>query len=157
MNGANGTNGGGGSAAGAQNGNGAGPAAKKVVKNYYEIIGVDKDAKDDAIKKAYRKLAIKMHPDKNPGDPEAENKFALLSEAYTCLMDPVKRIDHNKELAGGDAGWGWNQKAAQERASNYQWNGDDLLFNLGAQMQAARQKKKSGPLTRCFEGMFGYR
>jgi len=118
---------------------------------------VPQDATDDMIKKAYRKKAVHLHPDKNPDDPEAEHRFALLSEAYTALMDPVKRIDHNKELAGGNAGWGWNQEAAKARASNYQWNGDDMLFNLGAQMQAARQRKKSGPLARCWEGIFGYR
>jgi len=51
----------------------------------------------------------------------------------------VKRIDHNKELAGGDVGWGWNQAAAQERARDYKWNADDLVFNIGAQLNQARQ------------------
>ena len=111
--------------------------------NYYDILGVDRDATDAVIKKAYKKKSLQLHPDKNRDDPDAESKFALLSQAYTTLLDPVKRIDHNKELAGGDVGWGFNLAAAQERAKTYQWNGDDLVFNLGAQMHKARQSGHS--------------
>lgn len=57
-------------------------------KDYYKILGVGKDAGPDEIKKAYRKMAVKYHPDKNPGDEVAENKFKDLQEAYECLNDP---------------------------------------------------------------------
>ena len=110
---------------------------QKVV-NFYEVLGVDKDATEAEIKKAYKKKSLKLHPDKNPDDPDAERKFAELSQAYTTLMDPVKRIDHNKDLAGGNVGWGFNLAAAQERAKEYRWNGDDMVFNIGAQLHQAR-------------------
>lgn len=57
-------------------------------KDYYKIMGLEKDCNPDQVKRAYRKLAVKLHPDKNPGDEEAEAKFKDLSEAYECLSDP---------------------------------------------------------------------
>lgn len=60
-------------------------------RDYYEVLGVDKSATADQIKKAYRKLAVKYHPDKNPGDKEAEEKFKELAEAYDVLSDEKKR------------------------------------------------------------------
>jgi len=60
-------------------------------KDYYKVIGVDKTAIADEIKKAYRKLAVKYHPDKNKDDPQAEEKFKELTEAYEVLGDPEKR------------------------------------------------------------------
>ncbi len=57
-------------------------------RDYYEVLGVDKKADADTIKKAYRKLAIKYHPDKNPGDKEAEEKFKEAAEAYDVLSNP---------------------------------------------------------------------
>jgi len=60
-------------------------------RDYYEVLGVSKDASQDEIKKAYRKLALKYHPDKNPGDKEAEKKFKEAAEAYEILGTPEKR------------------------------------------------------------------
>ena len=56
-------------------------------RDYYDVLGVDKNAGEADIKKAYRKLAVKYHPDKNPGDSSAEKKFKEVSEAYEVLMD----------------------------------------------------------------------
>jgi molecular chaperone DnaJ len=60
-------------------------------RDYYEVLGVSKSATEDEIKKAYRKIAIKYHPDRNPGDKEAEEKFKEAAEAYSILSDKQKR------------------------------------------------------------------
>ena len=59
-------------------------------RDYYEVLGVEKSADQEAIKKAYRKLAVKYHPDRNPGDKEAEDKFKEATEAYEVLSDEKK-------------------------------------------------------------------
>ena len=64
-------------------------------RDYYEVLGVDKKASEDEIKKAYRKIAIKYHPDRNPGDKEAEAKFKEAAEAYNVLHDPQKRQQYD--------------------------------------------------------------
>ena len=81
-------------------------------RDYYEVLGVDKNADDAALKKAYRALAKKYHPDVNPGDAEAEKKFKEASEAYAILSDPEKRRQYDQfghaafEQGGGAGGFG---------------------------------------------------
>ena len=65
-------------------------------RDYYEVLGVDRKATDDEIKKAYRKLAVKFHPDKNPGDKAAEESFKELGEAYEVLSDSQKRATYDQ-------------------------------------------------------------
>ncbi len=79
-------------------------------RDYYEVLGVDKNASEDDIKKAYRKIAIKYHPDKNPGDKDAEEKFKEAAEAYDVLHDAQKRQQYDQfgfnAQGGGFGGFG---------------------------------------------------
>ena len=79
-------------------------------RDYYEVLGVSKDADAAAIKSAYKKLAIKYHPDKNPGNKQAEEKFKEASEAYGVLSDGEKKAQYDRfghaglNLGGGSGG-----------------------------------------------------
>lgn len=85
-------------------------------RDYYEVLGVDKTASAEEIKKAYRKKAIQYHPDKNPGDKEAEEKFKEAAEAYEVLSDPQKRQRYDQfgmagmQGAGGFSGGGMSME-----------------------------------------------
>src|SRR3954449_12166436 len=75
-------------------------------RDYYEVLGLKREASADEIKKAYRKLALKNHPDKNPGDPEAEKRFKEGAEAYEVLSDHEKRARYDRYGHAGMDGAG---------------------------------------------------
>jgi len=79
-------------------------------RDYYEVLGVERNASEEEVKRAYRKLAVKFHPDKNPDDSQAEEKFKELGEAYDVLMDPQKRAAYDRfghsAFAPGGGGFG---------------------------------------------------
>ena len=76
-------------------------------RDYYEVLGLSKGASDDEIKKAFRKNAMKYHPDKNPGDKAAEEKFKEINEAYEVLSDPDKKSKYDRfGHAGVDPNFG---------------------------------------------------
>jgi molecular chaperone DnaJ len=77
-------------------------------RDYYEILGVAKSSSSDEIKKAYRKIAIKYHPDKNPDDPSSEDKFKEAAEAYEVLSNPEKKRRYDQfghQGVGGSGGF----------------------------------------------------
>ena len=114
-------------------------------KDYYKILGVDKKASQDEIKKAYRKLAVKFHPDKNPGDKKAEEKFKEINEANDVLGDPEKRKKYD------DLGENWQQ---------YQQSGFPNGFNTsqgrkGKQQGSQYYQGDESHFSDFFESIFG--
>ncbi|MBW1679156.1 MAG: DnaJ domain-containing protein, partial [Deltaproteobacteria bacterium] len=94
-------------------------------RNYYDILGVKRNATEDELKKAYRKLALQYHPDRNKGDKAAEEKFKEISEAYAVLSDKNKRAQYDRFGAAG-----FHQRFSQEdifRGSNI----GDIFRDLG--------------------------
>ncbi|MBR3323698.1 DnaJ domain-containing protein [Candidatus Saccharibacteria bacterium] len=105
-------------------------------RDYYEVLGVSKNASDDEIKKAYRKLAVKYHPDKNPGDKEAEEKFKEISEAHEVLSDKQKRARYDQfgHAGVGGAGSSGNPFGAGGNpfeGGNFNFNGQSFNFDFG--------------------------
>ncbi|MGD9976795.1 MAG: DnaJ domain-containing protein, partial [Bacteroidales bacterium] len=92
-------------------------------RDFYEILGVGKNATKDEIKKAYRQMAIKYHPDKNPGDKEAEEKFKEAAEAYEVLSDDNKRARYDQF---GHAGMG-----SSGGGFSHDWNIEDIFSQFG--------------------------
>jgi curved DNA-binding protein len=114
-------------------------------KDYYQILGVDRKASTDEIRSAYRKLAMKYHPDKNPGDKKAEDKFKEINEAYQVLSDEQKRAHYDRlgsaysnfRTTGGRPGdfqWDdWFQQQQQQGGGRGAYgNMDDLFGGAGA-------------------------
>ncbi|HBA39494.1 MAG TPA: hypothetical protein DCZ05_07075, partial [Deltaproteobacteria bacterium] len=102
-------------------------------RDYYQILGADRSASHEEIRKAYRKLARKYHPDINPGNKEAENKFKEISVAYDVLSDPEKRklydeFDEAGLAAGFDAGKARSYRQWQEQSAR---SGGTHGFDMG--------------------------
>jgi DnaJ-class molecular chaperone len=121
-------------------------------RNYYQILGVERGASHDEIRKAYRKLARKHHPDINPGNKEAENKFKEISIAYDVLGDDKKRklYDEFGEAglaAGFDADKArsyqqWQQQSAAGAGGGYEFNMDDLSELFGGLGGVGRRRHR---------------
>jgi molecular chaperone DnaJ len=95
-------------------------------KDYYKVLGVDKNASDDEIKKAYRKMAMKFHPDKNPDNPEAEAKFKEAAEAYDTLSSPDKKSSYDRFGSSGNPFGGGGSPFGGGG-----FNMDDIFSNFG--------------------------
>ncbi len=142
-------------------------------KDYYELLGVSRNANEDEIKKAYRKLALQFHPDRNPGNMQAEEKFKEVSEAYQVLSDSQKRAQYDQfgHAAFGDGGPGFDFTSGFEdvfgdlfgeffggasRRGRGRSRGEDLRYNLTLSFEEAAfgtEKKikvpRHGPCESC--------
>src|SRR5947209_10862233 len=97
-------------------------------RDYYEVLGVARDASEGDIKKAYRKLARENHPDRNPGDKQAEGRFKEVQEAYEVLSDKTKRAQYDRF---GFAGPGAEAGAGGFEGGPFHWGGGQGNFEFG--------------------------
>lgn len=111
-------------------------------RDYYEILGVSRDCNGEELKKAYRNLALRYHPDRNPGDKQAEERFKEANEAYSVLSDPQKREQYDRFGHAGPAGQGFGG------FGDYGFGGvEDLLnefFGMGTIFGAGRERSRRG-------------
>jgi len=109
-------------------------------RDYYEILGVSRNATDSEIKSAYRKLAVKYHPDKNPGNKEAEEKFKEIQEAYSVLSNPEKRAHYDRfghsEGIGGQGFGGFADIPLSDL--------EDILFNFFESSSFGNYRQRRG-------------
>jgi len=111
-------------------------------KDYYNVLGVDRNASEDEIKKAYRKMAMKFHPDKNPDNPEAESKFKEAAEAYDVLSTPDKKSNYDRfgsANGGGGNPFGGGGFNMEDIFSNF----GDIFGNSFNQRYGGGQKPQS--------------
>ena len=114
-------------------------------RDYYEVLGVDKKASADEIKRAYRRMAIKYHPDKNPGDKEAEAKFKECAEAYEVLSDPTKRQSYDQFGHEGLRGTGMHDFSRMNVEDIFSMFGFDDFFGGIFGGHGRRSSRRAGP------------
>jgi DnaJ-class molecular chaperone len=114
-------------------------------RDYYEVLGVDRSASDDAIKKAYRKLARENHPDRNPGDKQAEARFKEVQDAYDVLSDKTKRAQYDQ------FGFAGPQTGAGAGPGGFHWGGG---FPGGANVEINPEDAQE-IFSRIFDGLGG--
>jgi molecular chaperone DnaJ len=114
-------------------------------RDYYEVLGVTKDADLAAIKSAYKKLAVKLHPDKNPGDKEAEEKFKEAAEAYSVLSDSQKRAQYDRFGHAGMQGAGGGPEGFSNFEDIFSAFGDIFGGDFFGRAGGGRGRGRSGP------------
>jgi molecular chaperone DnaJ len=117
-------------------------------RDYYEILGVNKNASEEDLKKAYRQLAIKYHPDKNPGDKTAEEKFKEIAEAYGVLSDPKKRQNYDQfgHSMGSSGGFDPGNINVEDIFSSFFGGGNPFGDIFGNGRSGGRQVRKGSDL-----------
>lgn len=114
-------------------------------RDYYEVMGVSKNASADEIKRAYRRMAIKYHPDKNPDDKEAEAKFKECAEAYEVLSDPEKRQSYDQFGHDGLRGMGMHDFSRMDFDDIFSMFGLDDLFGDFFGTRSRHSSRRTGP------------